>query len=107
MYDAIQILNSDNINNVYSIINKIKNYDEKLEEFLSRVDIQLEELKLLSYDLRDYSENLDLDEKILDNIENRMSLINRLKRKYGFSIEKINEYRNAAHEELSLLIKAD
>ena len=107
LYDAIQILNSDNINNVYSIINKIKNYDEKLEEFLSRVDIQLEELKLLSYDLRDYSENLDLDEKKLDNIENRMSLINRLKRKYGFSIEKINEYRNASHEELSLLLKAD
>nr|MBP7278004.1 AAA family ATPase [Sedimentibacter sp.] len=45
LYEAIQILNSDNINNVYSIINKIKNYDEKLEEFLSRVDIQLEELK--------------------------------------------------------------
>ena len=107
LYDAIQILNSDNINNVYSIINKIKNYDEKLEEFLSRVDIQLEELKLLSYDLRDYSDNLDLDEKKLDNIENRMSLINRLKRKYGFSIEKINEYRNASHEELSLLLKAD
>jgi len=107
LYEAIQILNSDNINNVYSIINKIKNYDEKLEEFLSRVDIQLEELKLLSYDLRDYSENLDLDEKKLDNIENRMSLINRLKRKYGFSIEKINEYRNASHEELSLLLEAD
>ena len=107
LYDAIQILNSDNINNVYSIINKIKNYDEKLEEFLSRVDIQLEELKLLSYDLRDYSENLDLDEKKLENIENRMSLINRLKRKYGFSIEKINEYRNASHEELSLLLEAD
>lgn len=107
LYEAIQILNSDNINNVYSIINKIKNYDEKLEEFLSRVDIQLEELKLLSYDLRDYSENLDLDEKRLENIENRMSLINRLKRKYGFSIEKINEYRNASHEELSLLLKAD
>jgi DNA repair protein RecN (Recombination protein N) len=107
LYDAIQILNSDNINNVYSIINKIKNYDEKLEEFLSRVDIQLEELKLLSYDLRDYSDNLDLDEKKLENIENRMSLINRLKRKYGFSIEKINEYRNASHEELSLLLEAD
>jgi DNA repair protein RecN (Recombination protein N) len=106
LYDAIQILNSDNINNVYSIINKIKNYDEKLEEFLSRVDIQLEELKLLSYDLRDYSDNLDLDEKKLENIENRMSLINRLKRKYGFSIEKINEYRNASHEELSLLLEA-
>lgn len=107
LYESIHILNSDNINSVYSIINKIQGYDEKLEEFLSRIDIQLEELKLLSYDLRDYSDNLALDEKELNNIENRMSLINRLKRKYGFSIERINEYRKTSQEELSLLLEAD
>ncbi|HBC30165.1 MAG TPA: DNA repair protein RecN [Clostridiales bacterium] len=107
LYEAIHILNSDNINSVYTIINKIQSYDEKLEEFLSRIDIQLEELKLLSYDLRDYSDNLALDEKELNNVENRMSLINRLKRKYGFSIERINEYRNASYEDLSLLLEAD
>ena len=72
LYEAIHILNSDNINSVYTIINKIQSYDEKLEEFLSRIDIQLEELKLLSYDLRDYSDNLALDEKELNNVENRM-----------------------------------
>ena len=107
VYEAIHILNSDNINSVYTIINKIQSYDEKLGEFLSRIDIQLEELKLLSYDLRDYSDNLSLDEKELNNVENRMSLINRLKRKYGFSIERINEYRNASQEELSILLEAD
>ena len=107
LYEAIHILNSDNINSVYTIINKIQSYDEKLGEFLSRIDIQLEELKLLSYDLRDYSDNLALDEKELNNVENRMSLINRLKRKYGFSIERINEYRNASYEDLSLLLEAD
>jgi len=107
LYEAISILNSDNINNVYTILNKAQKYDEKLLEYLSRIDIQLEELKLLSYDLRDYSDNLSLDENELENIEKRMSLINRLKRKYGFSIEKINEYQNASQEELSLLLEAD
>ena len=107
LYEAIHILNSDNINSVYTIIKKIQNYDEKLEEFLSRLDILLEELKLLSYDLRDYSDNLTLDESELENTENRMSLINRLKRKYGFSIERINEYHHASQEELSLLLEAD
>ena len=91
LYEAIRNIHSDSLNNVYSILNRIQGYDEKLEDFLSRLDIQLEELKLLSYDLRDYSDSLDIDEKELINIENRMSLINRLKRKYGFSIEKINE----------------
>lgn len=107
VYEAINILNSDNINNVYTIIRKIQNYDEKLSEFLSRLDIQLEELKLLSYDLRNYSDNLTLDENELESIENRMSLINRLKRKYGFSIERIYEYKDAAQEELKLLLEAD
>lgn len=107
LYEALYILNNDNINNVYAIINKVKNFDEKLEEFLSRLDVQLEELQLLSYDLRAYSDNLDLDENELESVENRMSLINRLKRKYGFSIEKIMEYRKASFEELNLLLEAD
>lgn len=107
LYEAIQNINSDSLNNVYSILSKIQGYDEKLKDFLYRLDIQLEELKLLSYDLRDYSDSLDLDEKELNNIENRMSLINRLKRKYGFSIEKINEYRNSSYEELNLLLAVD
>lgn len=107
LYEAIRNINSDSLNNVYSILNKIQGYDEKLEEFLSRLDIQLEELKLLSYDLRDYSDSLDIDEKELNNIENRMAFINRLKRKYGFSIEKIAEYRNSSYKELKLLLEAD
>jgi DNA repair protein RecN (Recombination protein N) len=107
LHEALYILNSDNLNSVYAIINKIKSYDEKLEEFLSRLDIQLEELKLLSYDLRDCSDNLDLDEKELEIIENRMSLISRLKRKYGFTVEKIKEYRNASFDEFNLLLEAD
>ena len=107
LFEAIRTINSDNLNNVYTILNKIQSYDEKLEVFLSRLDIQLEELKMLSYDLRDYSDNLDIDEKELNLIENRMSLISRLKRKYGFSIEKINEYRNSCNEELNILMQAE
>ena len=107
LHEALYILYSDNLNSVYAIINKIISYDDILEEFLSWLDIQLEELKLLSYDLRDYSDNLDLDEKELEIIENRMSLISRLKRKYGFTVEKIKEYRNASFDEFNLLLEAD
>ncbi|NLB32624.1 MAG: AAA family ATPase, partial [Tissierellia bacterium] len=105
--ESLRIINSDSLNNIYSILHKIQNYDEKFEDFLSRLEIQMEELKLLAYDLRDYSDNLDLDEKELNTIENRMSLINRLKRKYGYSIEKIFDYRNSSYEELNLLLEAD
>lgn len=104
LYEANNILASNNaLNNVYSIINKIKSYDEALDSFLSRLDILLEEVQYFHYDLRDYTEKLELDENKLEMIENRMTLINRLKRKYGFSIDKILEYKNESEKELNLL----
>lgn len=108
LYEATNILNSSNgLNNVYSILNKIKAYDEALESFLQRLDILLDEIQYINYDLRDYSEKLDLDENKLNIIESRMSLINRLKRKYGFTIDKIIEYRNESEKELKILKEAE
>ena len=108
LYEANNTLASNNaLNNVYSIINRIKVYDEALDSFLSRLDIILEEIQYLHYDLRDYSEGLDFNENKLETIENRMTLINRLKRKYGFTIDKIFEYRNESEKELNLLKEAE
>ncbi|NLJ57510.1 MAG: DNA repair protein RecN [Tissierellia bacterium] len=107
LYQAIKLVNSDDLNKVYTILRKIQEFDGDLENFLSRLDLLLEELQLLSYDMRDYSDRLDIDEKQLTIIEDRMSLINRLKRKYGFSIKKIKDYRDSAVEELNLLLEAD
>ncbi|MEA5094373.1 MAG: DNA repair protein RecN [Sedimentibacter saalensis] len=108
LYEANKILSaSAGMNNVYSLLNKIKSYDEKLENFLSRLEIILEEQQFFAHDLRDYSEKLDLDESKLNFIENRMSLISRLKRKYGYSIDKIIEYKNSSQEELNILTEAE
>ncbi len=108
LYEANSILTSNNaLNNVYSILSKIKTYDESLENYLSRLDILLEEIQYFNYDLRDYSERLEFDGNKLNSIENRMSLINRLKRKYGFSTDKIFEYRDESEKELKLLKEAE
>lgn len=108
LYEANKILNaSAGMNNVYSLLNKIKSYDQSLENFLSRLEILLEEQQFFAHDLRDYSDKLDLDESKLNSIENRMSLISRLKRKYGYTIEKIIEYKNSSQEELDILTEAE
>ncbi|MDF2678665.1 MAG: repair protein RecN [Bacillota bacterium] len=108
LYEAANIINSNNgLNNVYSILNKVKAYDEILESFLKRLDILLEEIQYINYDLRVYQEKLDLDETKLNHIESRMSLINRLKRKFGFTVEKIIEYRNESEKELNILKEAE
>ena len=108
LYESNKILNNSNgMNNVYSTLNKIKGYDDVLVSFLSRLDILLEEIQFFIHDLRDYSDKLDVDESKLNLIENRMSLINRLKRKYGYSIEKIVEYKNSSEAELNILKEAE
>jgi DNA repair protein RecN (Recombination protein N) len=108
LYEANKILSaSAGMNNVYTILNKIKTYDQSLENFLSRLDILLEEQQFFAHDLRDYSDKLDLDESKLNSIENRMSLISRLKRKYGYTIDKIIEYKNSSQEELNILLEAE
>lgn len=108
LYEANNILKSSNdLNNVYSILNKIKEYDDNISVFLSRLEILLEEIQFFNHDLRDYSEELEFNENMLGIAEDRMSLINRLKRKYGFTIEKITKYKDKAEEELNLLKEAE
>lgn len=93
----------NNLNNVYSILNKLSNYDDNINDYLHKLDILLEEMQEFLYDIINYSDNLDLDEEKLLLIENRVSLINRLKRKYGYSIEKIMEYQKNSYDELQVL----
>lgn len=113
IYDINNLINHDdssainNLNRVYSILSKIMNYDESTGEFFPKIDLLLEEMQDLIYDIDRYSESLEIDEERLSIIENRVALINRLKRKYGFSIEKILEYRKNSYEELTLLIDAE
>lgn len=97
----------NNINNSYSLLNKIKNYDDNMNKYIERFDFIIDELQDLSFDIINYSDNLELDEQILEEIEDRISLINSLKRKYGYSINKINEYRDNIIKEYNILLEAE
>jgi DNA repair protein RecN (Recombination protein N) len=113
LFEANNLLNQNDdsalniLNNVYSLLNKTKSYDSGLESFLSRLELLLDELQYFNYDLSDYTDNLNIDEERLIFLESRVSLINRLKRKYGFNIDKIFEYRESAGEELKVLKEAE
>lgn len=95
------------INDIYSIIKKVVTYDDGVLKFTEKLDIIIDELHDLYYEVVDYNENLQLDEEKLSIIEQRISLINRLKRKYGFSLDKIFEYRNSVSSELDILLEAE
>ena len=65
-----------------------------VKEAIASAHVELEEAAL---DLRDFQKSITIDPNRLETVEERLQLINRLKRKYGSTIEEILEYK----EELS------
>lgn len=54
----------------------------------------------LSFDIRNYSDRLQFDEGRLNEIQSRLEEINRLKRKYGSTVNEILEYAAKIEEEI-------
>ncbi|MGM8365088.1 DNA repair protein RecN [Virgibacillus sp. W0181] len=61
----------------------------------------------LSADLRDFKDSLQFDTAQLDAIEERLDEINRLKRKYGSSVNEILEYRLKVNKEIEQIKNKD
>ena len=64
------------------------------------VRAQLDDLALF---LRDYRESLEVSPGRLDEIESRLALIERLKRKYGATVEEVVAFGEACREQLGRL----
>jgi len=77
--------------------------DEKAEE-ISNYYYSLEEL---SYSLRSQIDTLQYDPERLNEIEARLDEINRLKRKYGNSVNEIIEYMAKIEEEIEQITNKD
>lgn len=73
---------------------------KKLNEGLETLSYQLEDIV---FEVRNYREQFEYDPYRLDEIENRLGEIRRLKRKYGTSIHEIFSYLEDIQDELRLL----
>lgn len=65
--------------------------DARLETLAGRLDAVTYDLQDFIAELRDYSQTIDLDPRSLEEVEERLDLISRLKRKYGGSLETLFE----------------
>ena len=82
-------------------ISKAASFDNKLEELEQNLIENIENLRELSSDLRNYSQNLDNDTERLNQIQERLFLLDKLKRKYGGSLETVLETFENVSKELS------
>ncbi len=89
------ILSEDIIKNLSLIIAQLENIsdlNEKYNEYLNSTKSAFYDLEEVNFDIKNELENINLDERALIRIENRLDKINSLKRKYGNTIESIKEY---------------
>jgi DNA repair protein RecN (Recombination protein N) len=81
--------------------------DAPLEPLSQRYAELVINLQELYRDLRDHLENLPADPGRLNEVEERLELLDRLKRKYGNTVEEIIGYRERVEAELTALQQAE
>ncbi|MTI84146.1 MAG: DNA repair protein RecN [Firmicutes bacterium] len=84
-------------------LEKLKEFDAGIEPLLEAVSSALYQVEEAARDLASYRDNVEFQPGRLDQIENRLSEISRLKLKYGESVAKILSYRDYAVAELEEL----
>lgn len=93
----------DNIGLYLKKINQYSEYDDKLADYQKSLQNIYYELEELSLSIDNYISGLDFDHKVLEKIEDRLDLINKLKRKYGDSIQDILDYKEELKDKLDKL----
>ena len=73
-------------------LGKISGLDSGIDSLSERMGVLSEELSDICSELRDYADNLSGSEEEFSEVSERLDLINRMKAKYGNTVEEINAY---------------
>ena len=81
-------------------LRELEKIDNSVSQFASAHEMAVVELTEIARSLSNYAEKLDLDPEQLVALEQRVSLFETLKRKYGGSIAEVVEFGNRAAERM-------
>ena len=98
-----QINAMDIINNCLADIESVQEFDPALEQYKSHIANSLYILEDLRHPLRQYRDGIEFNSEEINIIEERLSLIDNLLKKYGNSIKEILEYKDKAYFEYNRL----
>jgi len=95
--DDNSILN--NMMKVKNFISKASSFDEKLVDVEGSIVEYFDALKDVSYELNSYVSKLEYDETRINEIQERISILDKIKRKYGNTLSDVlNTYNNLLSE---------
>lgn len=82
-------------------------YDPEMQATLEQAESAGALMDDLARTLRNYRDSIEFNPKRLEQIEDRLDLIFRLKRKYGDSIEQVLEFGKTSQQELDMVTNSE
>ncbi|ACZ42572.1 DNA repair protein RecN [Thermobaculum terrenum ATCC BAA-798] len=97
----------DQLQQAQSLLEELVRLDNSLSSNLDMISEAVVAVEEASLSIRRYRDSIEFDPGMLEVVEERLDLINKLKRKYGATIEEILQYRDNAEAELSDIENSD
>jgi len=92
---------------VLDALHNLSRIDSSTSPYYERLESNLAGLQDLAMELQDYAENIEFNPRLLDQVEERIDMINNLKRKYGDSIDEILAFAEQARTDLEAITNAE
>ncbi len=88
-------------------VSELGTIDPEKQEWRRQIEEAVIQLKELAHNLRDYQQQLEPDPDRLAHVERRLDLVQRLKKKYGGSVESVLAFGVDAKHQLDALESAE
>ncbi len=93
----------DQLQRAAVLLAKLSNIDPTLKEMSQFADTISEQAQELSISIQDYAESVEYSPARMDEVEERLETITRLKRRFGATVEEVTAHAERARAELDLL----
>lgn len=97
----------DSIYSATSELKSISRLDHQFANLLERLENIYYQLEDVAYEIRKKQEEIEFDPHLLEQVDERLDTINRLKRKYGNTIDGIQQYCLKIEKELNEIDKSE
>lgn len=104
-YNEVSVI--DHLNTTSGYLKEVVNMDKTLEKLKDSFEIAFFQLQDVIRELRNHTDTIEYDPERLKELEDRIDLINRLKRKYGKEVQDIFIYKDEITSELDWLINSE
>ena len=81
-------------------LKSLSRYDESLDEVANILSEAAVQVKEAGYEVRDYADSMEFDPRLLDQLQSRMDVIDKLRKKYGADVAAVLKHCSKCRQEL-------